>query len=233
MLARELQGHRAGTALPEESRGKEREREGAAAGGNAGSSWESERDCRVPLDLHRLSDRLGRRGRRCACRGVPGPGRTVCVKVYVCLRPLSQGSGLPQRPERVRGSSPETRRNWKRNRRISLAVVCTEFIRIKPTLRHPAEPALHWQVLAVAAILSPGGKVQENSRDLILMSLGHGPTIIPGIELGTLHSPGRCGTTEGLLQPLEAKRTISSFFLAWQLKFHQADTPSGPLTLKG
>lgn len=45
----------AGIDLRCKSTGKEREREGAAACGNEGSSRGAERDCRVPLDLHRHS----------------------------------------------------------------------------------------------------------------------------------------------------------------------------------
>ncbi|XP_063583672.1 uncharacterized protein LOC103891653 [Pongo abelii] len=65
-----------------ESRGKEREREGAAACGNAGSSREAERDCRVPLDLHRHSGCLGRKG-EALC--VPPGTWTWVPSVYACL----------------------------------------------------------------------------------------------------------------------------------------------------
>lgn len=61
-----------------ERRGKEREREGRLPV-RTGSSREAERDCCVPLHLRRHSGCLERRGRRCACRLLPGSGRTVCV----------------------------------------------------------------------------------------------------------------------------------------------------------
>lgn len=51
-----------GTDLRWESRVEERRREGAAACGNTGSFREAERDCRVPLDLHRHSGCLEGRG---------------------------------------------------------------------------------------------------------------------------------------------------------------------------
>lgn len=76
---------RAGTDLRLESRGKEREREGAAACGNTGSSREAERDCGVPLDLHCQSGCLERRG-EALC--VPLSTWIWVHCVYVSLAPL-------------------------------------------------------------------------------------------------------------------------------------------------
>lgn len=80
--SREFIGTPSRNDLRWESQGKEREREEAAACGNADSSREAERDCRVPLDLHRHSSCLGRKG-EALC--MP-PGTWIWVpSVYACL----------------------------------------------------------------------------------------------------------------------------------------------------
>lgn len=76
----EFVGRVAATDLRWESGAKERRRAGEAAGGNTGASREAERDCRVPLDLHRHSAVWDEEGRRCACFRVPDSAYTsVCA----------------------------------------------------------------------------------------------------------------------------------------------------------
>lgn len=78
----ELLERGAETDLRWQRRGKEREREGAAVCGNTGSSRETERDCRVPLDLHRHSGCLEGRGEALCVSCIPESG---CTSVYVFL----------------------------------------------------------------------------------------------------------------------------------------------------
>nr|XP_012321697.1 uncharacterized protein LOC105726729 [Aotus nancymaae] len=100
-----------------ESREKEREKEGAAACGNEGSSKEAERDCRVPLDLHRHSG-LERRGEAlCACHreDFESPSSAFPPRLFLCCQVLliNGGAGSSGSREPVCARERGGGRAWK------------------------------------------------------------------------------------------------------------------------